>query len=135
TAARRRLPGACGGPAGAPGCGSPARDWRAWATASLPASGGPCSCSPARRSAVSASCCPGPACCSAFSAARPTAIKAEGGPPLAGPRATIVIEWENALDAGDKWVRLALTRLEAEIERIRARETPPPLLYMYDRNR
>jgi len=59
----------------------------------------------------------------------------EVDPAMAAPRATIVIEWENALDAGDKWVRLALTRLEAEIERIAAREAPPPILYMYDRNR
>lgn len=51
------------------------------------------------------------------------------------PRATLVIEWENALDAQNTWVRLALTRLEAEIERIAERETPPPVLFVYDQEK
>lgn len=53
----------------------------------------------------------------------------------ARPRATLVIEWENALDAQNTWVRLALTRLEAEIERIAEREAPPPVLFVYDQDK
>ena len=53
----------------------------------------------------------------------------------ATPRATLVLEWENALDARDDWVRQALQRLEAEIERIAQHEPPPPILCIYDRDR
>lgn len=53
----------------------------------------------------------------------------------ASPRATLVIEWENALDAQNTWVRLALTRLEAEIERIALSEAPPPVLFVYDQEK
>jgi hypothetical protein len=53
----------------------------------------------------------------------------------ARPRATLVIEWENALDAQNTWVRLALTRLEAEVERIAEREPPPPVLFVYDQGK
>jgi hypothetical protein len=53
----------------------------------------------------------------------------------AQPRATLVIEWENALDAQNTWVRLALTRLQAEVERIAGREAPPPVLFVYDQEK
>jgi len=53
----------------------------------------------------------------------------------ARPRGTIVLEWENALDARDDWVRRALQRLEAEVELIAASEPPPTVLCIYDRDK
>lgn len=66
---------------------------------------------------------------------RTTTADAPHSRPDAGnqpPRATLVIEWENALDARDTWVRLALERLAAEVERIAQKEAPPPVIFVYD---
>jgi len=51
------------------------------------------------------------------------------------PPVTIVVEWENAIDVGDKWVRAAMVGLERELARVAPRMTArPKVTYLYDKN-
>lgn len=52
------------------------------------------------------------------------------------PPVTILIEWENAQDVEDFWVRRAMTALQDELERQHNRCAEPPLvMYLFDRNK
>ncbi|MEO7864340.1 MAG: hypothetical protein ABIR63_00495, partial [Sphingomicrobium sp.] len=46
---------------------------------------------------------------------------------------TIVVEWENAIDVGDKWTDSAMAAFEAEIERSAPlMSARPRITYLYD---
>lgn len=51
------------------------------------------------------------------------------------PPVTLVIEWENAIDVGDKWTHAAMAGLERELERSAPLMTAKPkITYLYDKN-
>lgn len=51
------------------------------------------------------------------------------------PPVTIVIEWENAIDVGDKWTCAAMAALQDELERAGPwMSAKPRVTYLYDRN-
>lgn len=50
------------------------------------------------------------------------------------PAVTIVVEWENAIDVGDKWTADAMEALERELARTAPRmQRKPRVTYLYDR--
>lgn len=51
------------------------------------------------------------------------------------PPVSIVIEWENAIDVGDKWTHAAMAALEKELARAAPRmSAKPKVTYLYDKN-
>ncbi|MEO7865078.1 MAG: hypothetical protein ABIR63_04305, partial [Sphingomicrobium sp.] len=51
------------------------------------------------------------------------------------PPVTVVVEWENAIDVGDRWTDSAMAAFDAEIERTAPlMSARPKVTYLYDQN-